>query len=116
MNEWVTVIVGHHEDQCHSLSWASNLGSDYDIIASGGQDNQILVWQRDTKRHDWEKRSLIPTDFPVINVAWNQSGPVVLQVTLENGVTQLYKEQIIAKGDWDLMATIDTEGVVIEHN
>mmetsp|Transcript_7415 Transcript_7415/g.6571 ORF Transcript_7415/g.6571 Transcript_7415/m.6571 type:complete len:99 (+) Transcript_7415:679-975(+) len=74
MNEWVTVIVGHHEDQCHSLSWASNLGSDYDIIASGGQDNQILVWQRDTKRHDWEKRSLIPTDFPVINVAWNQSG------------------------------------------
>ena len=39
--------------------------------------------------------------------------PIILQVTLENGITKIYKETILDNKIWDLMTTISPEGEII---
>lgn len=119
-NDWISLTVGNHTDQCNTIAWSSNLGSSDEIIASGGKDGRVIVWSKDRANSEWVLRAEIPFDSPVVGVSWNKSGKVnnniiVLQVTMKDGTTLLFKETILDCSTYDLMAEIDPQGNLVSN-
>lgn len=125
-NEYVKVIVGKHDGLVNDVAWSSNIGLNEDIIgnfmklslASAGQDKFVKIWQRAIQKDAWKLKSEINFDHPVNSVSWNEKGTVsvlalgaiVLQVSLSNGESFVYKESIVAEGNWDCLAKINENG------
>ncbi|CAI2371900.1 unnamed protein product [Moneuplotes crassus] len=111
--QWISETIGHHDNaQCNTVSWGSNIGSHADILASGGDDKNILVWSKDRIDSDWIIRATINLAEEVSSVSWNQRGPTSLQATLKDGTTLIFKETMLDNSKYDLMAEINPEGEI----
>jgi WD40 repeat protein len=47
--------IGHHDDLIRDVAWSSNVGNQFDMIASCSEDKTCKVWKQDfqSKENPW---------------------------------------------------------------
>lgn len=96
-----------HTDWVRDVAWAPNIGLPYSTIASGSQDNTVIIWTQDdtTPNSMWNKRPLEPKFADVVwRVSWSITGNILAVSSGDNKVT-LWKEQL--DGEWKCITTLD---------
>jgi WD40 repeat protein len=78
-----------HTDWVRDVSWLNFPGYTYDIIASAGEDENVLLWTKN-KDNTWESKLLSKFNTPVWRVNWSQCGSY-LAVSAGDNCTYLYK-------------------------
>jgi len=91
-------VLEGHEDWVRDVSWASNIGYPYSMIASCGQDKKVLIWTKSENSGNWNQK-LLPFDIDEVvwRVSWNGNGNILAVCSGDNRVT-LWKEGL--EHDW----------------
>jgi hypothetical protein len=65
--------VGTHE-KATCVAWNSNIGQNEDIIATGGKDGNVMIWNRDSQNKVWKERAKIDLNDKIKSISWNGAG------------------------------------------
>jgi len=105
-NQWTCEeTLSGHSDWVRDVAWAPNIGLPYDTIATGSQDQSVIIYT--CEQDKWVESSKLNFDSVVWRVSWNLTGDILAVTTADNKVT-LFKQDADQK--WVTLAVMGTSG------
>jgi len=86
-----------HSDWVRDVAWAPSVGLARQLIASCGQDRNVILWSRDANSGPWQQTKLHTFDDVVWHVSWSVTGNILAASGGDNRVS-LWKEAL--DGQW----------------
>jgi len=82
-----------HRDVIHDISWAPNIGRNYDFIATASKDKTVAIWKITKQNNQISTQRVASFDdhqTGVWRVEWNSTG-TILASSGDDGVLRLWK-------------------------
>ena len=92
--------IGHHDDLIRDVAWSSNVGNQFDMIASCSEDKTCKVWKQDfhSKENPWSCFQIsFSENQPLWKVSWSQTGKIL---AISGGESLVKVTEEDATGDW----------------
>jgi len=102
------VTLDFHKACVRDVAWCPSLGTARDMIASCGEDFQVVIWTKSSDSEKWRSKSLLKLNkIPIWRCSWSIAGNV-LAISAADNVTRLMKEN--PDETWELVSTINENG------
>lgn len=80
-------MLSKHSDWVRSVAWAPATGLVEEVIASGGQDFNVIIWKRPFETSEWTTVILPPFSDMVWHVSWSLMGNILAVSNGDNRVS-----------------------------
>eukprot|EP01070_Trichotokara_eunicae_P008799 Trichotokara_eunicae@DN5881_c0_g1_i13.p1 len=89
-----------HSQWVRDVAWRPTPGGAANLIASCGEDGNVILWKGDESNGVWMKHQTISMAGPVWRVSWTVTGTVLAVASGDETVT-LLKE--VEDGKWEVV-------------
>lgn len=100
-----------HSSSVRDVAWLKYLGARYDTIASGGEDNNLFIYQ--LKDNAWKKVFDKNFQYPIFSVSWSNCGTYL---ACSCGDNQIYVFVENLSQEWELISKVDDNGNLQSEN
>jgi len=100
-------VLGEHTDWVRDVAWAPSIGLSHNILATGSQDHQVILWQEDTSTQPPTYTPMDKVQFPacVWRCSWSVNGSILAVSCGDNKVYLLKQNADGTK--WEIVSTVD---------